>query len=66
MRDAVLIKQLQQLVKELTRRNKKKSTKVIEANRRGGLSRAQRLSPERRREISRHANAVRWHKEGAK
>ncbi len=60
MRDAVLIKQLQQLVKELSRRSKKKSAKVIEANRRGGLSRARNLTPERRREIARRANEVRW------
>jgi len=68
MRDPVLIKQLQQVVKELIRRSKKKSAKVIEANRRGGQTRGRNLSPERRKEIARHANEVRWarRKEGAK
>jgi len=63
MREAVLLRRLIKLVDDY---KKSKTRKAVVRGKLGGLTRARNLSPERRREISRHANAVRWHKDGAK
>ncbi len=59
MREAVFIEKVLALAL-VAEFKKSRSRKAVTTGRLGGQTRARNLSPERRREIARHANEVRW------